>query len=101
MKFKEDKLYPIYISHLENKNLNTGAFKLAQMSNGMFNEFIHRYENNPDFRDKQDNIYKSIKRGFAIEEILEGEDDFEIILDDMDTSETGASIDIDDNFFDF
>jgi hypothetical protein len=101
MIIKNDELYPIYISYLENKNLKPGAFKLAQISESMFNDFVHRYETNPDFKDKQDNIYKSIKRDITIEEILEEKDDFEIFLDDLNVSTSKNSTDVDDYFFDF
>ena len=96
MIIKNDELYPIYISYLENKKMKSGAFKLAQMSNSMFNDFVHRYETEPFFKEKQDNLYKSIKRDITIEEILEEKDDFEIFLDDF-----KASTDLDDDFFDF
>jgi len=101
MSIKDDELYPIYISYLENKNLKSGAIKLAQMSNSMFNDFVHRYETEPTFKEKQDNLYKSIKRDITIEEILEEKDEFEIFLDDLNTTTSKTSTDLDDDYFDF
>jgi len=101
MIIKNDELYPIYISYLENKKMKSGAFKLAQMSNSMFNDFVHRYETEPFFKEKQDNLYKSIKRDITIEEILEEKDDFEIFLDDLNIGTSNNSADLDDDFFDF
>jgi hypothetical protein len=101
MIIKNDELYPIYISYLENKKMKSGAFKLAQMSNSMFNDFVHRYETEPFFKEKQDNLYKSIKRDITIEEILEEKDDFEIFLDDLNIGTSKNSADLDDDFFDF
>ena len=101
MSIKDDELYPIYISYLENKNLKPGAIKLAQMSNSMFNDFVHRYETETTFKEKQDNLYKAIKRDVTIEEILEEKDDFEIFLDDLNISTSKTSTDLDDDFFDF
>jgi hypothetical protein len=101
MSIKDDELYPIYILYLENKNLKPGAIKLAQMSNSMFNDFVHRYETEPFFKEKQDNLYKSIKRDITIEEILEEKDDFEIFLDDLNIGTSKNSADLDDDFFDF
>jgi len=101
MIIKNDELYPIYISYLENKKMKSGAFKLAQMSNSMFNDFVHRYETEPFFKEKQDNLYKSIKRDITIEKILEEKDDFEIFLDDLNIGTSKNSADLDDDFFDF
>jgi hypothetical protein len=101
MTIKDDELYPIYIFYLENKNLKPGAIKLAQMSNSMFNDFVHRYETEPFFKEKQDNLYKAIKRDVTIEEILEEKDDFEIFLDDLNVGTSKTSTDLDDDFFDF
>lgn len=98
MSIKDDELYPLYISFLENRNLKSGAFKLAQISNTMFNDFVNRYESSPDFKQKQDNIYKSIKRDITIDEILDENDDFEIFLDGLDIK---TSKDMGDDFFDF
>ena len=98
MSIKDDELYPLYISFLENRNLKSGAFKLAQISNTMFNDFVNRYESSPDFKQKQDNIYKSIKRDITIDEILDENDDFEIFLDGLDIK---TSKDMSDDFFDF
>jgi len=101
MSIKDDELYPIYISYLENKKMKSGAFKLAQISESMFNDFVHRYETNIEFKEKQDNLYKAIKRDITIEEILEEKDDFEIFLDDLNIGTSKNSADLDDDFFDF
>jgi len=101
MIIKNDELYPIYISYLENKKMKSGAFKLAQISESMFNDFVHRYETNIEFKEKQDNLYKAIKRDITIEEILEEKDEFEIFLDDLNIGTSKNSVDLDDDFFDF
>lgn len=98
MSIKDDELYTLYISFLESKRLSTGALKLAKISNVMFNDFINRYESSPDFKQKQDNIYRSIKRDITIDEILDENDDFEIFLDGLDIK---TSKDMSDDFFDF
>ncbi len=94
MSIKDDELYPLYISYLENKKMRNGAFKLALISSDMFGEFCFRYESNTIFRDKQDKIFLSQKRNDTIEDILE--DDFEIFLDGID-----IRIEEKDEFFDF
>ncbi len=98
MSIKDDELYSIYVSYLENRRLSQGAMKLAQMSEDMFYEFVKRYENEPHFREKQDNLYKIIKRDITIEEILEEKDDFELFLDDLENTKVTKE---DDDFFDF
>ena len=100
MSIKDDELYPLYISFLESKRLSTGALKLAKISNVMFNDFINRYESSPDFKQKQDNIYRSIKRDITIDEILDDKDEFEIFLDDLNLK-TSKSSNEEDDFFDF
>jgi hypothetical protein len=101
MSIKDDELYPIYISYLENKKMKSGAYKLAQISESMFNDFVHRYETNIEFQKKQDNIYKKIKRDIVIGQILEEEDDFEIFLNDLNIVTSCNSTNFDDYFFDF
>jgi hypothetical protein len=101
MSIKDDELYPIYVLYLENKKMKSGAFKLAQISESMFNDFVHRYETNIEFKEKQDNLYKAIKRDITIEEILEEKDEFEIFLDDLNIGTSKNSVDLDDDFFDF
>ena len=101
MSIKDDKLYPIFISYLENKKLNPGYYELSKISKVAFDRFIYKYENHTEFKNNQDNIYKSIKRDFLIGEILEDKNDFEIFLDDLDMITSKDSIDIDDNLFDF
>lgn len=88
MSIKDDELYSIYVSYLENRRLSQGAMKLAQMSEDMFYEFVKRYENEPHFREKQDNLYKATKR----------KDDFELFLDDLENTKVTKE---DDDFFDF
>jgi hypothetical protein len=95
---KNDKLYPIYISYLENKKMNKGSFKLSQMSEYMFNDFVTRYENNPFFREKQDSIFKYLKRDNTIDDIIE---DFEIVIDDINIKTSKGKTDISEYFFDF
>lgn len=100
MAIKDDELYPIYISYLEGKKMNKGAFKLAQMSSSMFNDFAHRYDTNPDFKSKQDKLFTSIKRENKIETILE-KDEFELLFDDKTVTTSKSSTDLEDDFFDF
>ena len=81
MSIKDDELYPLYISYLENKKMSNGAFKLALISSDMFGQFCFRYESNPIFRDNQDKIFLSEKRNEVLNDILD--DDFEIFLDGL------------------
>ena len=99
MSIKDDELYPIYICYLENKKMSNGAFRLAQISEDMFNDFDYRYDSEPQFKEKQDNMYKSIKRDIVLDEILEDKDEFELFLDEIKTSKI-SKIDEDD-IFDF
>ena len=99
MSIKEDELYPIYICYLENKKISHGAFRLAQISEDMFNDFVIRYESEPQFKEKQDNLYRDIKRDIVLDEILEAKDEFEIFLDDIASTEI-FKVDEDD-IFDF
>lgn len=99
MSIKEDELYSIYISYLENKKISHGAFRLAQISEDMFYDFVKRYENEPHFREKQDNLYKATKRDIVIEEILDQKDDFELFLDELENTKSTKTDE--DDFFDF
>lgn len=93
MNFKNDELYPIYLNYLETKKLSNGGLKLAKISLDMFNEFSKRYTNDLDFKQKQDDLFVSVRREMIIQDILE--DDFEIIVED-----NKKKIE-DDEFFDF
>jgi hypothetical protein len=99
MSIKDDELYPIYICYLENKKMSNGAFKLALISEDLFNNFVFRYDSEPHFREKQDNLYKSIKRDIVLDEILEDKDEFELFLDELDA--TNISKKNEGDIFDF
>lgn len=98
MSIQNEQLYPKYLLYLESKKLSTGGFALSKMSTNLFEEFVFRFENNPTFQDKINNLYKSIDREEKIDNLVK--DDFELFMEEM-----GEEIKIesknDENFFDF
>jgi len=98
MSLKNEELYPKYLLYLESKNLSAGGFALSKMSSDLYNEFAHRYVNNPTFQDKIDNQYKSIDREEKIETIVE--DDFDLFIEEM-GNEIKIDKNSDEDFFDF
>jgi hypothetical protein len=98
MSLKDEELYPKYLLHLESKNLTRGGFELSKMSKSLFEEFQSRYENNPSFKEKINNQYKSIDRSEKIDDLIK--DDFDLFMEEM-----GQEVKIEnksnDDFFDF
>jgi hypothetical protein len=98
MSIQNEQLYPKYLLYLESKKLSRGGFALSKMSTNLFEEFVFRFENNPTFQDKINNLYKSIDREEKIDNLVK--DDFELFMEEM-----GEEIKIesknDENFFDF
>jgi hypothetical protein len=98
MSIQNEELYPKYLLYLESKNLSKGGFALSKMSTSLFEDFIFRFENNPTFQDKINNLYKSIDREEKIDDIVQ--DDFELFIEEL-----GEEIKIesknDEDFFDF
>jgi hypothetical protein len=97
MSIKNDELYPIYLNYLENRNHTKGGFELAKISKSVFEDFVFRYENQPLFKEKQDNSYRQISREEKIEEIVN--DDFELFLEEMGSSSKTPHHD--EDLFDF
>jgi hypothetical protein len=68
------------------------------MSKSLFEEFQSRYENNPSFKEKINNQYKSIDRSEKIDDLIK--DDFDLFMEEM-----GKEVKIENNkdsdFFDF
>jgi hypothetical protein len=95
MSIKNDDLYPIYLNYLENRNYTRGGFELAKISKSVFEDFVFRYENQPLFKDKQDNLFRQISREEKIENIVK--DDFELFLEELDEPKLSNE----DNLFDF
>ncbi len=84
MKMQEDEIYPLYLLWLDNKNLNEGAKRLWKMSIVSFNEFKTRYNKDKEFKLKQDNLYKTIRRSNNIDDVLTTqEDDFDDFLNNL------------------
>lgn len=71
MTIKNDEIYPLYICYLEQKKLKPGELELSKISESRFIEFKKRYDINPDFKKKIDNIFKSEVRDIKLEEILD------------------------------
>lgn len=82
MSIKDDELFPKYLLHLQSKKLTKGGFELSKMSKTSFDEFIQRYNNNPNFQQRIDNQYKHIDREEKIEDIVK--DEFELFLEELD-----------------
>ena len=98
MSLKDEELYPKYLLHLESKNLTRGGFELSKMSQSLFEEFQSRYENNPSFKEKINNQYKSIDRQEKIDDLVK--DDFDLFMEEM-GQEVKIENKSDDDFFDF
>jgi hypothetical protein len=98
MSLQDEELYPKYLIWLESKKNTVGGLELSKISRSLFDEFTSRYENNPDFKEKVDNQYRSIDREDKIGEIIK--DDFEIFMEEM-GKEVKVENKIDKDFFDF
>jgi hypothetical protein len=98
MSIKDDELYPKYLLHLESKNLSKGGFELSKMSKNNFEDFVFRYENNPTFKEKIDNSFRTIDREEKIEDIVN--DEFDLFMEEM-GEEVKIENKIDNDFFDF
>lgn len=98
MSIKNNELYPKYLLHLEYKSLTKGGFELSKMSKSLFEEFQIRYENNPSFKEKADNQYKTIERQEKIDDLVK--DDFDLFMEEM-GKEVKVENKIGDDLFDF
>jgi hypothetical protein len=100
MNIKEHELYPIYLTYLKSKNLNSGQFNLSKISESKFNTFVDRYSKDEEFMKDQFHIYKVSVRDAKISEVLleNIDDEFEIFLNELgDTIRDNK----DDDIFDF
>ena len=62
MSIKEHYLYPLYVEFLKRKRLSKGALELSKISEEYFFEFKYKFDTNRLFREKQENLFKSIIR---------------------------------------
>jgi len=98
MSLKDEELYTKYLLHLESKSLTKGGFELSKISQNLFEEFQSRYENNPSFKEKIDNQYKSIDREEKIDDLVK--DEFDLFMEEM-GEEVKIESKSDEDFFDF
>ena len=78
MSLKDEELYQKYLLYLESKSLTKGGFELSKISQSLFEEFQSRYENNPSFKEKINNQYKSFDRQEKIDDLVK--DDFDLFI---------------------
>jgi hypothetical protein len=71
MRIRENKLYELYLAYLENKKISAGQMRLAQISESLFEDFVFRLENDPQFKIELNSIYLDLRRKDLISEILE------------------------------
>ncbi len=130
MLIKSHELYPYYLHYLETKKMNSGAKKLAEISESMFFDFTKKWQLQTGFKEKWENVLISQRRDENIEVVLEEDvydlffetldekvfiqddrnknidkilkdDDFEIFLDSLETKTSKQNETIDDDLFDF
>ena len=129
MLIKSHELYPYYLHYIETKKMNSGAKKLAEISESLFFDFTKKWQLQPGFKEKLENALISQRRDENIEVVLEQDiydlffenldenvfiqddrnknidkilkdDDFEIFLDSLDMK-TSKQNDDKDDLFDF
>ena len=129
MLIKSHELYPYYLHYLETKKMNSGAKKLAEISESLFFDFQKKWQLQPGFKEKWENLLISQRRDENIEVVLEQDvydtffetldenvfiqddrnknieellkdDEFEIFLDSLDMK-TSKQNDVEDDLFDF
>lgn len=70
----ENPLYPFYISHLERKNLSKGSMGLLKISKTNFDDYVTRYNEDDDFREKENGYQVINLRKNKIKKVVEDED---------------------------
>jgi len=114
MLIKSHDLYPYYLHYLETKKMNSGAKKLAEISESLFFDFQKKWQLQPGFKEKWENLLISQRRDENIELVLEQDplfetlnevafiqdDEFEILLDNLDIK-TSKHNEGEDDLFDF
>jgi hypothetical protein len=120
MLIKSHELYPYYLHYLETKKMNSGAKKLAEISESMFFDFQKKWQLQPGFKEKWENALISQRRDENIEVVLEQDvydlffepldeevdeiskdDEFEIFLDSLESKTSKQNQNIEDDLFDF
>ena len=71
MLIKSHELYPYYLHYLETKKMNSGAKKLAEISESLFFDFTKKWQLQPGFKEKWKNALISQRRDENIEAVLE------------------------------
>lgn len=74
MSIKDDHQYKYYINwldhQLEQGSINKGQYELMRISETLFIEYCFRYNNQPKFKQSQDQLYKSSNRDSKIQDIF-------------------------------
>ena len=83
MLIKSHELYPYYLHYLETKKMNSGAKKLAEISESMFFDFQKKWQLQPGFKEKWENVLISQRRDENIEVVLE-QDTYDIFFETLD-----------------
>jgi hypothetical protein len=72
---KTDKIYPYYLSYLEERlrdgKISKGSFALLKMSDSPFCDFKFRFENDEPFTKKMLELHKSEVRDQKIDDIFD------------------------------
>ena len=74
--FKEHKLYKFYEIWIDLKGKSISYNKLMKMSESNFIEFVERYENSLEFRERIDDIMLKEIRDEKLDDILDDDDFF-------------------------
>lgn len=79
MSIIKHELYDFYLAYLENLRLSIPQKKLMSISKTAFDEFSNKWEKEPFFRCKWEDIFKSWIRDRKLKKFLEknGTEDFE------------------------
>lgn len=78
----ENPLYEFYISHLERKKLSKGSMSLLKISKENFDEYVNRYNDDDDFREKENSYQVVALRKIKIKKVVE-EDDFDSFIKNL------------------
>lgn len=74
MSIKDDSQYKYFINwlnyRLEQGTLSKGHFELMKISESLFFEYCFRLNNQPKFKQSQEDLYKSINRDITIDDIF-------------------------------
>lgn len=74
MSIKDNSQYKYYLTWLNHRlefgEINQGQYELMKITETLFLEYCFRYNNQPKFKQSQDQLYKTINRDILIQDII-------------------------------